>query len=338
MSLNIGWIGCGRHATQMLLPQLGRSGLRIGALCDRDEGALAATAAQYGVAATYTDWQRMLDQPGLDAIGMAVGPQLHYAATLAALDRGLPVFMEKPPGSSHAEALALQQASEKAGKPVYVGFMKRYSTGNRIAANILRGDEFGPILGLTGSYMTAPTYFAGEVDYTGFYLHHCVHYMDLMPWLAGSPIAEITVRRNTLAPGRVLFHMGFTCENGIIGNVVMGTVQSRGTPMEQITVMGDHNRVEVTNVINVAWHRNPPFKADDPDATLSGASDTLSWTPNFTAAANEDHKGYAALIADVGKGLAGQPTAAPTIRDGVAAMATLERLVTLLDLGMRPES
>ena len=338
MSLNIGWIGCGRHATQMLLPQLGRSGLRIGALCDRDEAALAATAAQYGVAATYTDWQQMLDQPGLDAIGMAVGPQVHYAATLAALDRGLPVFMEKPPGSSHAEALALQQASQKAGKPVYVGFMKRYSTGNRIAANILRGDEFGPILGLTGSYMTAPTYFADEVDYTGFYLHHCVHYMDLMPWLAGSPIAEITVRRNTSAPGRVLFHMGFTCENGVIGNVVMGTVQSRGTPMEQITVMGDHNRVEVANVINVAWHRNPPFKAEDPDATLSSASDTLSWTPNFTAAANEDHKGYAALIADAAKGLAGHPTAAPTIRDGVAAMATLERVVTLLDLGMRSES
>lgn len=332
MTLNIGWIGCGRHATQMLLPQLGLAGFRIAALCDREESALAATAAQYGVAATYTDWQKMLDQPGIDVIGMAVGPQVHYAATMAALERGLPVFMEKPPGGSHADALALQQASEKAGIPVYVGFMKRYSTGNRIAANILRGDEFGPILGITGNYMTAPTYFVGEVDYTGFYLHHCVHYMDLMPWLADSSIAEMTVRRNVLAPGRILFHMGFVCDNGVIGNVVMGTVQSRGTPMEQITVMGDNNRIEVANVVNVAWHRDPPFKAADPAATLSSASDTLSWTPNFTAAANEDHKGYAALIADVAKGLTGQLTAAPTIRDGVAAMANLERMVALLEV------
>jgi myo-inositol 2-dehydrogenase / D-chiro-inositol 1-dehydrogenase len=327
MTLNIGWIGCGRHATWMLLPQIGRAGMRIAALCDRDETALATTAAQYGVTQTYTDWRKMLDQPGLDAICMAVGPDLHHAATVAALAKGLPVFIEKPPAPTHAQALELQHTSEKTGVPVYVGFMKRYATGNRIAQNILRGADFGPVLGITGSYMTAPTYFAGEEDYTGFYLHHCVHYMDLMPWLAGSPIAEMTIRRNAPAKGRILFHMGFTCENGVIGNVVMGTVQSRGTPMEQITVMGDHNRVEVKNVIEVAWHRDPPFKADSPEATLDPACDTLIWQPNFTAAANEDHKGYAALMADVARGLSGQSSMAPSIADGVAAMANLERMI-----------
>ncbi len=331
--LNIGWIGCGRHARWMLLPQLGKAGLRLAALCDRDEGALAATAAQYGVTRTYADWQQMLDRPGLDAVFMAVGPEVHHAATLAALARGLPVFMEKPPAANHAEALELQRASERAGKPVYVGFMKRYSTGNRIAANILRGPGFGPVLGITGSYMTAPTYFAGAEDYTGFYLHHCVHYMDLMPWLVGSPLAEMSVRRISPAKGKLLFHMGFTCDNGAIGNVVMGTLQSRGTPMEAITVMGDHNRVEVSNVITVAWHRDPPFKADDPEATLDAACDTLTWTPNFTAAANEDHKGYAALLADVAAGISGRPSRAPTIVDGARAMATLDRMIGLLEAG-----
>lgn len=329
--LNIGWIGCGRHARWMLLPQLGKAGLRLAALCDRDAGALAETAAQYGVAHTYSDWEQMLDQPGLDAVFMAVGPQVHHAATLAALSRGLPVFMEKPPAADHAGAQALLAASEKAGAPVYVGFMKRYSTGNRMAANILRGPDFGPVLGITGNYMTAPTYFADEEEYTGFYLHHCVHYMDLMPWLADSPLADITVRRISPAKGKVLFHMGFTCESGAIGTVVMGTLQSRGTPMEQITVMGDHNRIEVSNVINVAWHRDPPFKAEDPAATLDGACDTLTWTPNFTAAANEDHKGYAALLADVANGLSGRASAAPTIADGVRAMANLDRMIALLE-------
>ncbi|TGD65164.1 hypothetical protein EYC08_08780 [Tabrizicola sp. WMC-M-20] len=176
-----------------------------------------------------------------------------------------------------------------------------------------------------------PTYFACEEDYTGFYLHHCVHYMDLMPWLVGSPLQDMTVLRISPAKGRVLFHMGFACENGAIGNVVMGTLQSHGTPMEQITVMGDHNRVEVSNVINVAWQRDPPFKADDKAATLDPASDTLCWTPNFTAAANEDHKGYAALLADVAAGLSGAPSAAPMIANGVTAMATLDRMIALLE-------
>lgn len=332
MTVTVGWIGCGRHASQMLLPQLGRAGLRLGALCDVNTDALSSTAAQYGVTRTFADWRDLVAAPGIDAVCMAVGPDVHYAATLAALARGLPVFMEKPPAATHAQAVELAEAADRAGRAVYVGFMKRYSTGNRIAANILRGGDFGDVLGITGSYMTAPTYFQGAADYTGFFLHHCVHYMDLMPWLAGADFADLSVRRVEPSPGKLLFHMGFTCENGVIGTVVMGTVQSRGTPMEAITVMGDHQRIEVSNVINVAWHRDPPFKADDPDARLDPACDTLSWTPNFTAAANEDHKGYAALMRDVAAGFAGQVSAAPVISDGVRAMASLERMIAALDL------
>ena len=93
--INIGWIGCGRHARQMLLPQLGRNGFRIAALCDRDAAALGETAANYGVASLHSDYRDLIAQPGLDAIGMAVGPELHRLASIAALEKGLPVFMEK---------------------------------------------------------------------------------------------------------------------------------------------------------------------------------------------------------------------------------------------------
>lgn len=333
MTLDIGWIGCGRHASQMLLPQLGRNGIRLAAICDSDREAAERIAWQYGVRHVFSDFREMLAHPGLDAVGMAVGPGVHHAATLAALERGLPVFMEKPPAADAAGAEELLQASERARRPVVVGFMKRYSTGNRIAKNVLTGGRFGPVLGIHGSYMTAPTYFEGEPDYTGFYLHHCVHYMDLIPWLAGADFADMALRRVEPAPGKLLLHLNFACGNGVIGTIVMGTVQSRGTPMEFVQVMGDHNRVEVTNVIDVAWHRDPPFKADDPAATLADDADSLAWRPNFTAAANEDHKGYNALIADAARALRGEASAAPTIRDGVAAMRGLERMIALVEAG-----
>lgn len=328
--LKIGWIGCGRHASQMLLPQLGRNDIRIAAVCDVDEAARTRVAAQYGVEAVYGDYEALIAHEGLDAIGMAVGPDIHRRASLAALGRGLGVFMEKPPAADAAGAREIAAAAEAAGRPVLCGFMKRYSTGNRIAKNIIGGD-FGPVLGILGSYMTAPTYFRGEVDYTGFYLHHCVHYMDLMPWLVGAPFADIAVRRIEHEPGKLLFHMSVTFQNGAIGTIVMGTVQSRGTPMEFVEVMGDHKRVEIENVINVTYHRDPPFKADDPAATLTDSADSLTWTPNFTAAANEDFKGYNALIADVAAALKGEASAAPTIADGVAAMENLERMIAVLD-------
>jgi myo-inositol 2-dehydrogenase/D-chiro-inositol 1-dehydrogenase len=323
MTLKIGWIGCGVHATQMLLPQLVRHDVELVALCDIDGNRLKAAGRQFGVKTLTSSAEDLIATPGIDAVGMAVGPDQHLAFGKAALARGLPVFMEKPPSGSAAGARALLAASEEAGKPLLVGFMKRYSAGNKIAANILRSGRFGRVLGLTGYYMTAPGYFVGNVDYTGFFLHHCVHYMDLVSFLV-SPVTKLTARKVEHEPGKVLFHVHFDFECGAIGTIAMGTVQSRGAPVERIELMGDHQRIEVDNVIDVRWNRNPPFKIDDPKAILADDVDSLTWKPNFTAAANEDPKGYHALLADVIPALKGETTPAPTIADGVIAMERLE--------------
>jgi myo-inositol 2-dehydrogenase/D-chiro-inositol 1-dehydrogenase len=90
--------------------------------------------------------------------------------------------------------------------------------------------------------------------------------------------------------------------------------------------MSDHQRLEVEDVIEVRWNRNPPFKTDDLAATLADDVDTLTWKPNFTAAANEDHKGYHALLGDAVRLFSGETSAAPTIADGVPAMERLEEL------------
>ncbi|MEJ1156906.1 Gfo/Idh/MocA family protein [Prosthecomicrobium sp. N25] len=325
MTLKIGWIGCGTHATQMLLPQLLRHDVEIAALCDIDGVRLARAARQFGVARTTTDAADLIATPGLDAVGMAVGPDQHLAFGKAALARGLGVFMEKPPAATAAGARELQAASEAAGRPVVVGFMKRYSVGNKIAHNIIASGRFGRVLGLTGHYMTAPGYFVGNVDYTGFFLHHCVHYMDLAAHLV-SPIAALSARKIEAKPGRLLFHAAVDFACGAVGTIVMGTVQSRGTPVERIEIMGDHRRLEIEDVVEVRFHRDPPFKTDDPAATLDDAVDSLTWKPNFTAAANEDHKGYHALLADAVAALKGEQSAAPTIADGALAMTWLERL------------
>ncbi|RCW85545.1 Gfo/Idh/MocA family protein [Phyllobacterium bourgognense] len=325
MTLKIGWIGCGIHATQMLLPQLVRHDVQIVALCDIDGKRLGDAGRQFGVARLTSDAEELIRMPGIDAIGMAVGPDQHLYFGKLALDRGLPVFMEKPPSGTAAGARELRAASERAGKPLLVGFMKRYSVGNKIAHNIIKSERFGPVLGLTGYYMTAPGYFTGNVDYTGFFLHHCVHYMDLVSFFV-SPVRTISARKVEKTPGRLLFHVGFEFECGAIGNIAMGTIQSRGTPVERIELMSDHQRLEVDDVIEVRWNRNPPFKIDDPDATLADDVDTLTWKPNFTAAANEDPKGYYSLLADAVPALGGASTVAPTIHDGVIAMERLETL------------
>jgi len=295
--IRVGWIGCGRHANAMLLPQLARYDIALAALCDADAGRLAAAARRFGVPGEgcFADARTLLDAGGLDAIGMAVSPRAHRDLAVAALGRGLPVFLEKPPGADAADAAAIAAAADRAGKPVVVGFMKRFSTANRIAINLLDDGAVAPRASFLGHYTTAPTYFAGDVDYSGFYLHHCVHYLDLVPRLMGRPI-ELRARRHEIAPGKLVLHVDLGFESGALGTLVMGTHQSRGTPMEWWQVAGDHARVEVRNVHEVRLFRAPRFKVDDPAARLVEGEDTLVWEPNLTVAADEDHKGYHALL------------------------------------------
>ena len=333
-TLRIGWIGCGLHANEMLLPQLTRYDVRIQSLCDTDQERLDRTAQRYGVAAANTtrDWKALLARTDIDAIGLAAGPHAHYEIGQAALAAGYPVFMEKPPAATAREADQLAQAARTVGKPVVLGFMKRYSTANRIGANVIHNPDFGQAASFLGQYMTAPTYFEKDPDYTGFFLHHCVHYLDLVPFLMG-PIADLSVRSHILDPGKILLHVDFRFTSGGIGTLVVGTHQSRGTPMEWWQVMADHQRVEVRNVHEVRHFRSPAFKVSRPEATLLASEDTLVWEPNLTVAANEDHKGYHSLIGEFLALVRGQPEAsnphsrAPNAEDGARAMHWLEVMI-----------
>lgn len=327
-NLRIGWIGCGTHAGEMLLPHLVRHNVVLAGLCDKSPDNLAKIARSYGVSAENCtdDAAKLIARKDVDAIGMAIGPAAHVELGCAALERGLPVFMEKPPGGDVAGAKRLQAAAEKSGKPLVLGFMKRYSTANRIAINIVKSEQFGAPASFLGQYMTAPTYFTKDPDYTGFYLHHCVHYMDLVPHLMGKPV-ELLARRHELAPGKLLLHVDFKFDNGGLATLVMGTHQSRATPMEWWQVMGDHKRVEVRNVHEVRYFRAPEFKVSRKEATLDDAVDTLVWEPNLTVAANEDHKGYHAILGDFLAAARGEKVDVPGIADGVAAMRILEAMI-----------
>lgn len=338
-TLRIGWIGCGTHANEMLLPQIMRYDVRIAALCDTDDTRLGQTGQRFGVAEAdrVKDWRSIIARSDIDAVAIAAGPAAHVEFGTAALDRGLPVFAEKPPAATAAQAEQLAASARAAGKPLVLGFMKRYATANRIAANVVHGTAFGTPASFLGQYMTAPTYFTEDPDYTGFYLHHCVHYLDLVPYLMG-PVTDLAVRAHELAPGKLLLHVDFRFTSGAVGTLVVGTHQSRGTPMEWWQVMSDHQRVEVRNVHEVRHYRSPPFKVGHADASLRDGEDTLVWEPNLTVAANEDHKGYHALLGDFLAAVRGEAVSAPNAEDGVRAMRLLEQMIAGAEIGLRRRS
>ena len=49
MTLRIGWIGCGTHANEMLLPQITRHDVALVAMCDTDADRLGRTGEPVAV-------------------------------------------------------------------------------------------------------------------------------------------------------------------------------------------------------------------------------------------------------------------------------------------------
>jgi myo-inositol 2-dehydrogenase / D-chiro-inositol 1-dehydrogenase len=83
--LRIGWIGCGTHAGEMLLPHLARLDAKLVALCDKDQSRLARIAQSYGVPAQdcTDDASALLARTDIDAVGMAIGPKAHLELGIA---------------------------------------------------------------------------------------------------------------------------------------------------------------------------------------------------------------------------------------------------------------
>ncbi|HXV23166.1 MAG TPA: Gfo/Idh/MocA family oxidoreductase [Alphaproteobacteria bacterium] len=90
----------------------------------------------------FADYRRLLECE-LDAILVAAPDQYHADITLAALERGLNVFCEKPLCFSVKEAKEIAKARDRTGKVVQVGYMKRFDPSYEMLRDLLPKDGTG---------------------------------------------------------------------------------------------------------------------------------------------------------------------------------------------------
>jgi predicted dehydrogenase len=125
--LRVGVIGCGVIAQVMHLPHLLEldDRFQLSAVCDIAEPTAIACARRYGDPSVYTDWSTMIEHEPLDAV-LVLTSGSHAPAAVAAAERGLHVFVEKPMCLHPEEGVGMIAAAESAGVRLMVGTMKRY--------------------------------------------------------------------------------------------------------------------------------------------------------------------------------------------------------------------
>jgi len=140
--LNIGIIGVGNRAEANIS---GVNSQNIVALCDIDEEFLRSAAEDFPKAKTYTDFRKLVEQPGIDAVVISTADHTHAVATLMALEAGKHVYCEKPLTHTVQEARAVANAAAKTKLATQMGTQIHASSNYRRVVELIQAGAIGTV-------------------------------------------------------------------------------------------------------------------------------------------------------------------------------------------------
>jgi predicted dehydrogenase len=231
--LRVGIIGIGWYAACNHVPHLRDTGMaKVVAISRRNPERLALAKEALGIPGAYTDWREMLDQVELDAVVVSTPNYLHAEHTLAALERGLHVLVEKPMALTYRDAQRMVQTAEEADRVLMVGCNARGMRSWRAAKHVLEAGTIGQIRQVSVTHCLDLRSLWQDVkpsvgiqnwlqssELVGTFLGDCfsrrhwrtnpemsggggfvdvgTHVMDLMLWLAGAPPTQVVAFAQT---------------------------------------------------------------------------------------------------------------------------------------------
>ncbi|MFO7956607.1 MAG: Gfo/Idh/MocA family oxidoreductase [Candidatus Brocadiia bacterium] len=118
-------VGAGNLSSRRIHPNRAPAGARLVGVCDLDRQKAERNASLYG-GRPYTDMEQMLDEQQPDCCIICIGPEQHPRLAPVVMRRGIPVYTEKPPAPSAAQALEVARVSKETGILCTIAFKKRY--------------------------------------------------------------------------------------------------------------------------------------------------------------------------------------------------------------------
>jgi predicted dehydrogenase len=202
--LGVGWIG--RNRMEAIVAT---GAIEAAAICDPSPECIQE-ARQLAPAAEAAPTLEAMLGLGLDGVVIATPSALHAEQAIAALERGIAVFCQKPLGRNAAEAQAVVSAAERADRLLGVDLSYRHTAATRAIAPLVRGGigkVFAADLTFHNAYGPDKAWFYSRAQSGGgCVIDLGVHLVDLALWLLDFPEIEAVSSRlyaggELLAPG-----------------------------------------------------------------------------------------------------------------------------------------
>ena len=276
--LGLGNSGWHYHADAVL----SRSpGFALAAVCAREEGRARAAAARFGGTPT-TDWRRVLDDPAVELVVVALPHHLHREVAVAAAQAGKHVLVEKPMATTAADADAMTAAAQRAGVLLAVHQQRRWEPDFAVLQDLVaRGAVGVPRLvevtrSHAGRYRTAGADAPHAGDAVLPWAHERAsgggvswvigpHPVDHLLQLAGSPATHVAGRTTTTTGDEVEDHLGMDVRfaSGLLGRVEVH--RRPGVALPRFTVFGTTGTAVARTGTQVEVHSfdGEPWVVDD---------------------------------------------------------------------------
>jgi myo-inositol 2-dehydrogenase/D-chiro-inositol 1-dehydrogenase len=189
--LGVGLLGAGRignvHAKAIsTYPQS-----KLVAVSDVNAEAAAKLAGVYG--AEVRSNEAIIDDPSIGAVLIATSTNTHSDLIEAATRAGKAVLCEKPVDLSLARAQACLKAASATGRPVMIGFNRRFDPNFAALKAAADGGEIGKseLLSIT-SFDPAPPPISYVKVSGGLFRDMMIHDFDLACWIMGASPDQVT--------------------------------------------------------------------------------------------------------------------------------------------------
>ena len=142
----VGVIGLGYWGPNLLRNFAENEAAELRWICDADESRLAAMGRRYPAVHTTTDYQELLEDPGLDAIAIVTPVATHFPIGKAALLAGKHLLVEKPLTATEREAEELNELADRNRRTLMVDHTFVYTGAVRKMKEIVTSGELGELL------------------------------------------------------------------------------------------------------------------------------------------------------------------------------------------------
>lgn len=258
MSIKYALIGCGRISPNHIAAAI-ENELEIVALSDLLPEKMEEKVSQFDLpkaTSLYTDYKEMLEKEKPQLVAICTESGKHGQIALDCIEAGCNLIIEKPIALSLEEADEIIAKAKKKNVKVSACHQNRFNKSIQKIREAVENERFGRLLHGTahirwnrgeGYYKQAPWRGTWKQD-GGALMNQCIHNIDLLRWMMGNDIEEVTGMTDNLNHGYIQAEdLGMALikfSNGSYG-IVEGTTNIYPSNLEEtLYIFGDKGTIK----------------------------------------------------------------------------------------------